>query len=149
MNKSTYICSVIKKYTALFFIFLANIIILTHVVLPHHHHNQQVCYERVHCTNDDAIHTQNSTTHKHQHDGTDNSTCVLKQAVIIPSSHDKIIKSCDNCSDNHIHDFFVLSSIGDIDLQPISHTETTVPEFPSFLTSFVTSTLGLRAPPIV
>lgn len=138
----------IKKITAFSFLFLANIILLAHGVLPHHHHEQQVCFINTHCTGDAAIHNHNSTEHSHQHDGTDNANCILKQAVIIPSSQSRILKDCDNCIYTHSHDFFIFSNnFAFKDLQPSSLNELTVPKFSSFFISFVTPTLGLRAPP--
>lgn len=138
----------IKKLTAFSFILIANLVLLAHAVLPHHHHEQQVCIERTHCVEDVTIHSLNSTDN-HQHDGSDSTTCVLKQAVIIPSSQTRFINNCDNCSDNHIHDYIILSNLGYEHTQFVSEIVTHIPEFPSFYTTFVTPTLGLRAPPTV
>lgn len=139
----------IKKLTAYSFILIANLVLLAHAVLPHHHHEQQVCIEQTHCDSDQDAHIHNTPAQDHQHDGTDNTTCVLKQAVIVPSSQAKSVNSRDNCSDNHNHDFYILSNFGHVDLQPVSEVVTCNPEFPSFFISFVTTSLGLRAPPIV
>ncbi|MGV8112681.1 MAG: DUF6769 family protein [Lentimicrobium sp.] len=139
----------IKKLTAFSFILLANIILLAHAVFPHHHHEQLVCIERTHCVDDATPHTQKSPEHNHQHDGADNTTCVINQAVIISSSQARFVNNCDNCSDNHNHDFYNLSNFGYIDLLPVSEVITYIPEFSSFLISYVTTSLGLRAPPVV
>lgn len=136
----------IKKITAYSFILLANIVLLAHAVLPHHHHEQQVCIERTHCASDTETHVHNNDAKDHQHDGNANSTaCVLKQAILIPSAQIRILNNCDN----HNHDFYILSNFGHVDLQPVSEVVTCNPEFPSFFISFVTTSLGLRAPPIV
>jgi hypothetical protein len=140
----------IKKLTAYSFIILANIVLLAHAVFPHHHHEQQVCIERTHCASDAEAHGHNTDAKDHQHDGNANSTeCVLKQAFVIPSSQAKFVNNCDNCSDNHNHHFFILSNFGYVDLQPDFEVVTYIPEFSSFLISFVTTSLGLRAPPLV
>lgn len=140
----------IKKGTAIFFILLANIVLLAHAVLPHHHHEQQVCIENAHCASDTDAHVHNTDAKDHQHDGNSNTTaCVLKQAILIPSAQGRFLYNCDNCSDNHNHDFYILSNFGYVDLQPVSEVVTCNPEFPSFFISFVTTSLGLRAPPIV
>lgn len=139
----------IKKLTAFGFILIANMVMLAHAVLPHHHHEQQVCIERKHCIDDATTHTHNSAEHNHQHDGTDNTACALKQAVIIPTSQDKFLKSCDNCTDNHYHDFYILSTFGYVFSEPVSEVVRYIPEFSSFYITFVTPTIGLRAPPIV
>jgi hypothetical protein len=138
-----------KKLIAYSFIFLANLAILAHAVLPHHHHEQQVCFERAHCTDDAEAFSHNSTEHNHQHDATDNTTCVLSQAVIIPLSQTKSISNCDHRSGTDNHDFFIISNFGYDDFQSYSETKASAPEFHSFLISFVTTSLGLRAPPIV
>lgn len=140
----------IKKLTAYSFILVANIVLLAHAVLPHHHHEQQVCIERTHCTSDTDAHVHNTDAKDHQHDGNSNTTaCVLKQAILIPSTQSRTLNNCDNCSDNHNHDFYILSNFGYVDLQPVLQVVTYNPEFPSFFISFVTTSLGLRAPPIV
>lgn len=140
----------IKKIIAFSLIFLANIVLLAHAVFPHHHHEQQVCIERTHCTSDTEAHVHNTFAKDHQHDENANSTvCVLKQAFLIPSAQNRNLNNCDNCLDNHNHDFYILSNFGYVDLQPVSEVVTCNPKFPSFFISFVTTSLGLRAPPIV
>lgn len=140
----------IKKITAYSFILLANIVLLAHAVLPHHHHEQIVCIENTHCACDTDAHVHNTDAKDHQHDGNANSTaCVLKQAVLIPSAQGRILNTCQNCSDNHNHDFYILSNFGYADLQSSPEVVTYIPKFPSFFISFVTISLGLRAPPIV
>lgn len=139
----------VKKIIAFSFVFLANLAILAHAFLPHHHHEQQVCFERTHCADDAEVYSHNSTERNHQHDATDNTSCVLNQAVIIPLSQTKSISSCDHRSDTGYDDFFIISNFGYDDFQTYSETEASAPEFHSFLISFVTTSLGLRAPPIV
>jgi hypothetical protein len=140
----------IKKITAYCFLLLANIVLLAHAVLPHHHHEQQVCIERTHCASDADAHVHNTDAKDHQHDGNANSTeCVLKQTFVIPSSQARFVNNCDNCSNNHNHNLYILSSFGYVYLQPFSEVVPYFPEFSSFLISFVTTSLGLRAPPLV
>lgn len=140
----------IKKITAYSLILLANFVLLAHAVLPHHHHEQQVCIEQKHCANDAESHVHNIDIKDHQHDGNKNSTtCILKQSILIPSAQIRILNNCDNCSDNHNHDFYILSNYGYVDFQPITEIIIYTPDLPSFYTKNVTPTLGLRAPPIV
>lgn len=140
----------LKKITAYSFIMIANIFLLAQAVLPHHHHELQVCIDSSHCT-DDATCCLNSTESDHQHDGQNNLDicCVLKQAFISPSLQGRFLKSLKNCTDNHNHNFFILSNLGYEDLQPVLIPLEDVPDFPPFLISFLTTSLGLRAPPIV
>ena len=139
----------IKKVTAYSLILIANIVLLAHAVLPHHHHEQLVCIEQTHCTNDAISHSQTASDNHHQHDGAHLATCILKQAIIISTSQARLLNNCDNCSDNHNHDFFILSYFGLETLQPITVTVSTVPEFTFTFSSYITSSLGLRAPPKV
>lgn len=140
----------IKKLTAYSFILFANIILLAHAVIPHHHHHQQVCIERTDCVGNDVTHTHNTPESDHQRDcNTDLTACVLKQVFLIPSAQGRILKACDNCTDSHNQGLYKLSNFEYLDLQPVLIIVTSIPEFSPFLKSFVTSTLGLRAPPIV
>lgn len=138
----------IKKLTAFSFLLLASMLLLAHAVLPHHHHHQQVCIETTHCNTDEEDHAHKSSETDHQHDGsTDSSTCVLKQAYIIPSSQERFVNNLNNPQDN-LH-FFIFSNFEQVDLQPVSDYIKFTPKLFSFYTKFITPTLGLRAPPIV
>jgi len=139
-----------SKLTAYIFILIASIVLLAHAVIPHHHHHQQVCVERTDCIGNDGAHTHNSPESDHQRGcNTDSYTCVLKQAYVIPSSQGRILKDCENCSNTHNHDFYILANFGYSDLKPVSKDVALIPKLPPSLTSFVTITPGLRAPPIV
>lgn len=75
-----------KKFTILL-LFLANIILLFHVVFPHHHHNNQICLINSHCKDDSNAHKHDVNTHEHEHDGNnDSKCCILKQVVVVPPS---------------------------------------------------------------
>jgi hypothetical protein len=140
----------IKKLTAYSLILVANFVLLAHAVIPHHHHESVVCVEQKHCQGDAIPHNHNVAEHDHRHDGNKNSTsCILEQSVVVPTSQGKQLKSHDNCSDNHNQDYYILSNFGYSDLQPISKVVTYFSVYSSYLLSFVTSTLGLRAPPTV
>jgi hypothetical protein len=143
----------IKKITAYSFILLANIVLLAHAVVPHHHHETQVCIEKTHCETDFEAHkhqpNEENHKHNHEHDGNNGSLCVLKQAIVLPVHQSRQLDGCSDCSDNHNHDFFIFSDFGYVDLQPDFEVVTYIPEFSSFLISFVTTSHGLRAPPLV
>lgn len=140
----------IKKLTAFSFILIASFVLLAHAVIPHYHHQSVVCIEQRYCHDDSEPLKNNIPEHEHQHDGnTNSSACVLKQASLVPTSQGKHLKNCNNCSDNHNHDFYILSNFGFTDKPPISKVVTYFPLHSSYLITFVTSTPGLRAPPIV
>lgn len=139
-----------KKLTAYSFILIANIMLLAHAVIPHHHHQQQVCIERTHCATVAEAHNPNTAAEDHQHDGDANSTpCLLKQAFLIRTEQIRILDNCDNCTNNHHHDFCILANFEQVDFKPFSEVVVDIPEFSPFFISFVTTSLGLRAPPIV
>lgn len=133
----------IRKTTALLLILVANIVLLVHVIIPHHHHQSITCIVNTHCSND------NKAEHNHEHDGNESTnSCVLKQAVIVPSSVEKLFKCSDNCANHDYYNFYIL---------PISNNEKTpklivfssVPDLSFQYLSFATNSLGLRAPPMI
>ena len=139
----------INKVAALFFILIANIILLANAAIPHHHHKSEVCIVGSHCKADE----HKTDGHKHGHDGDNNADhCVLNQVFIIPANQVKQeIKSLD-FSDNTInHNQFQANPI---DLELISLVSIYLLKTqPSLLFSsycrYVQSSLGMRAPPIV
>jgi hypothetical protein len=139
----------IKKLAAYSLILIANIVLLAHAVIPHHHHHLVVCIVNTHCHDDSLAHNHDFSPKDHEHDGNTNSnTCVLKQAVVIPTSQDKLFKSCDNCTNSHNHNFYILPNFEFADLLPVSEVASNIPELSFFITPFVRLILRLRAPPI-
>lgn len=140
----------IKKLTAYCFIILANIVLLAHAVIPHHHHYQQVSIERKDCVEKSVAHTHgNSEKDPRRGCETDSNLCVLKQAFIVPSSQNRILHDCENCTDNHHQDLYILANFGDFDKQTFSQVVVLIPKIPPSITPFVTIIPGLRAPPKV
>lgn len=139
----------IRKIIAYSFLILANLILLAHAVIPHHHHEQHVCIAQEHRNDQSATCAHEPNEQNHQHDGSEKNSCALSQAVFIPSSQERFLKNCDNCTDTHNHNFYILSFLQNEELYPISETVTSVPDFLLILPSFVTATPGLRAPPVV
>jgi len=141
----------IKKTSAIFFIFLASIVILVHAVVPHHHHNSQICIESNHCQSDCYDHKHN--TSEHNHNGCDGSgNCVLKQAVVIPvNSLRQEFKFIGGDNNNSPFDDFhaVLFSNERISFVPKIISIAQIPLKTSSHSWFVSTSSGLRAPPIV
>lgn len=137
------------KRTALTFILLANIILLAHAVLPHHHHKEQVCTKCKYYVDDDILCATETSSEHHQHNSKTTSECILKQAIIIPSTQDKLFRNYDHFSLHHHLDFYIHSGFGHVDVKPVSISITSLPGFSTFLSSLECTTIGLRAPPIV
>ncbi len=53
----------VKKYTAIFFMSLASIVMLAFTVFPHHHHQEYICFATTHCENENS-----ATNTRHSHD---------------------------------------------------------------------------------
>jgi cell division protein FtsL len=137
-----------KNKTAFIFVLLANMVLLAHAVIPHHHHQQQVCVESTHCLNDEYAHTHESSQHNHHHDGSADNCCILKQAVFITTVQLRLSDSNNTCLDNHTLNFIILSDFGFDEFYSLSVIASCIPEISFTITSYVTKTLGLRAPPI-
>lgn len=140
----------IKKLAAYSFIILANFVLLAHAVLPHHHHQSVVCVESSHCQNDNNAHTHNTPEDTHQHDGNTSTHCILKQAVIVSSNQGK--NETDLVFNAHypsLHLHFNLPYTGTEDIIPIFRIIAFVTDISFSFSSYITTSLGLRAPPIV
>lgn len=80
-----------KRYVALFFIILTNAILFAHAIVPHHHHGMIMVWH-IHGTTE-THHTEEPCPCQ-QHEKQDyESSCLLNQPVILPSTHDFAIYS--------------------------------------------------------
>jgi hypothetical protein len=140
----------IKKLTAYSFILLANIVLLAHVVVSHHYHQNVVCVESSHCQDNNLAHKHNTQEDNHQHDGSSSANCLLKQAVIVSSNQGKNETDCVFCSHLHSLDLhFTLPYTGNEVIIPICRIVASPPDVFFSFSSYITTSLGLRAPPIV
>ncbi len=143
----------IKRVTAIFFILMANIILLAHAAIPHHHHNNRFCIIDLHAQTGCEAHQHDATEHHHhEHDGNKNSElCVLKQDIVIPSNQLKLDCKSFEYKDNHSpfnnfqaiifkNELSVFAPIFVSCVQKILKT--------SGHACFISSAIGLRAPPI-
>lgn len=129
-----------QKTTAFILILVANIILLAHAVVPHHHHQSITCITKTHCHNNPQA--------EHGHDGAGNANfCLLKQAVIIPTSVIKFFKSYDNCPKNHDQEYYFLINCIYKVVSPHPTAETFAPGLTFQFITFINSSQGLRAPP--
>jgi hypothetical protein len=140
----------IKRVTALFFISLANLILIGHAVIAHHHIAEkalvnQCCKSDVkadnYCTAEDNDHHNNNN---------DDDYCILKQLVVVRTNQDKHEFKCFDCTDNlpqfdgfqtilfdtRINGFF-----------PLILKETKHIFLSAAYPYFASTCLGLRAPP--
>ena len=143
----------IRNITALFFISMANIILLAHVLVPHHHHTLQVCVTSSDCQDHEQEHSPQFCHHNHQNDAEDCEPCVFKQILVIPANGIKK-ESVLSASPDVDHDlskvqfllFYNLLVVPEI----VSFTFSKTPVFtPSLYTTRISHHCGLRAPPIL
>ena len=143
----------IRKRTAIFFVLLASIVILVHAVVPHHHHESQICIERNHSQSDCYAHKHNTSEHNHKEDGSNCSgNCVLKQAVVIPANSLRQEFKFIGGDNNHspFVDFQSVILYNErISFAPKIVSIEQIPLKTSSHSWFVSTSSGLRAPPIV
>jgi hypothetical protein len=143
----------IRKKTAIFFILLANIALLVHAFVPHHHHKSLVCIESNHCQSDSYTHNHSASAHDHEHDGdAGTECCVLKQAVVIPANSVRQEFKCLGCDDNNsqfVHFQAILFSNEILSFVPRIIQNAQIPLRTSSYSLFVSTSSGLRAPPVV
>lgn len=137
----------IKRITAIPFLLFVSIILLAHAVIPHHHHHGEFCMDNQ-CQTDIETQTNNVGEHNHKNNGnSEHQFCVLKQVVVVPQ---KIFKSAYNFYDDqnqsHLSQFLFFNS--NCDLKSFASVTSVYRNYKTFYHSlFVTTGLGLRAPP--
>ena len=134
------------KRTAYIITFIANIFLLVYAVVPHHHHESksQICVINSHCQTDDIDSNEN-----HQHDNHSKSnSCLLSQAIVLPLSNNT--KESQSIVYDYGFDVYIITSDELFDkyltLNPI---EILTPKTPLSFSSYINSSLGLRAPPVI
>ena len=134
------------KRTAYIITLITNILLLVFTVVPHHHHynKSQICVINSHCQTDDIDSNEN-----HQHDNHSKSnSCLLSQAIVLPLSNNT--KENQSIVYDYGFDVFINTSNELFNkylvLNPI---EILIPDIPFIFSSYIHSSLGLRAPPVV
>lgn len=134
------------KRTAYIITFITNILLLVFTVVPHHHHynKSQICVINSHCQTDDIDSNEN-----HQHDNHSKSnSCLLSQAIVLPLSNNT--KESQSIVYDYGFDIYIITSDELFDryltLNPI---EILTPRTPLSFSSYINSSLGLRAPPVI
>lgn len=88
------------KRIALFFILLANTLVLAHSIIPHHHHNGLV----VDIATTKTSHNNDKNFNDHSHNNDDDTDCALRQEILVPG---RIIRSgADQQNENTEVQFF-------------------------------------------
>jgi len=151
-----YLCNSIfkmKKRTAIFFLMLANIIILAHTVVPHHHLPHQSFFLTAETAEDKNGHHHPilDFDHDHEHDNnSDNEHCLLNEVIGLPTNAVRQICGCDFQADLY-PDFGGFQAVLLFFQFECEAPAVTLRLRPPLLTfsyiSYASSVLGLRAPP--
>ena len=142
-----------KRITGICILVLVNILLLAHTIIPHHHHQTQVCLQNSHCQDDGIAHKHSNHEPQHEHDGKNNSdNCILKQAIVLPGNQVKQeFKNLNNADyHSHFNDYqFILLNTDKAVIIAFFSLNTADFSFTTPFSDFVSSSLGLRAPPVV
>lgn len=142
-----------KKGTAIFFVILANIIILAHAIVPHHHghhHSAHILIITDHSNEKPDRHKHHIDDHSHEHENTnDYDFCLLKQVVstLVNNSKQEFSAPFNNFTFGNtpailIENDFACNPPPLLSFQqPLFHN--------SDYTCFVNGVSGLRAPPAI
>ena len=137
-----------KRVIALSFLFLANVILLAHVVIPHHHHHlSTVCFLNSHCADCKEAHKQSSDSDCHHDDGNKREECPLQEIYVRIENNQSLV---DLTPDNDLQypalSLFSTTPIVEIiDLKSLPFRQK--PYLRSYHTDYTSQSLGLRAPP--
>ena len=145
--------SMFRRVVAISLMFLANIVLLAVTVVPHHHHGDMICFTVSHCCghehDTDCSHNEHNPSHAHEHHG-DAGCCNVEEWLlpnIEPNDKHSYFCYCVTCDSGH--DLFI--SIIPQFLEFSSQTECLpfrqAPFEETYISVYVSQTLGLRAPP--
>jgi hypothetical protein len=143
----------IKKTASIILILFASILLLAFAVIPHHHHQQQICFLQSHCENDADRDNKDSDGDSHNHDCEGNiDDCILQEPVVVPSNQWKpeinLVNGINDNSGNDDFQYPLASSLVKAFVH-VLYNIATVPLNNWSYSFHVSSSLGLRAPPIV
>ena len=145
-----------KKQTAIFFILLANIIILAHAVVPHHHLPHQSFFLTAETAEAESEHHHAESSdfdHDHDHDNkSDNEHCLLNRIIGLPTNTVRQLCSCDFHADLHpdFGGFYAVLLFFQFEfVAPAVNVRLRPPLLTFSYISYASSVLGLRAPPTV
>jgi hypothetical protein len=135
-----------KRGVAIFFILLANLIILAHGAIPHHHLPFQVVAENRSDISNHSHRHNHATTHSinhHHSDKDDYDRCLLNKVVSIQKDNTSNVTDFDH---SVVSFQAILAEAIDCDFSSIAiDFEVTTSSF-SYV-SYAASVIGLRAPP--
>ena len=139
----------IRKSLTVFFVLIANIILLAHAVIPHHAHQNKVCLERSHMHTNSSEHN-NCTDPNHSSEQTDN--CALNELVVVLSQQIRSELQCLDCPTTYSQFDRSQAQLLNEGVNYLFSQNVSSLRPPLLLfdySSFVGNQIGLRGPPIV
>ena len=145
--------TVSKKIVCFTALWIANILLFAHAVVPHHYHEDTgICFIS-HCKDSrEAHHPDWHDWQNHHHEGNPlPDECTVDNDYIHANNKEKIA-CCSQikCNCRQIQLTLIENRLNTNDLVEIPQQNIRFkPDHPFFHTDFITQTLGLRAPPVV
>ncbi len=143
----------IKRGLSIFFIMIANIILLAGIAIPHHHHDSEFCFVSTRCQTYSETHEHCNTKHNHEHHGESKTDyCILGQVFVIPSNQVKQEYKCLDFPENRVSYNQFQANLPDLELISFVPGYLYSSQPPLILLSYChysSLALGLRAPPVV
>lgn len=143
----------IRRALSVTFVALAGILMLANAAFPHHHHGSEICYQNSHCHNESSNGNEQNPSSPHEHDGKgSHDVCVLGVPVLLPAGQEYNECKCIPYTYYHTGSPIFASTFFSYEKEKIfpffilhDSSSGTV----SFYSLLASSSLGLRAPPVV
>lgn len=142
----------IKKRVALFFILLANIFLLAHIIVPHHYHNSIVSISNMLFQTNNDIQKHSYTKNEHEiKRKSDIKNCLFPNAVFFSSNTTRLIRKHTESNGKSIILFHFYANLlkTKYDLFDTTREISLIPPFKILPEQIKKYIIGLRAPPIV
>lgn len=134
----------IKKHISIVFLFIANLLLLVHSVVPHHHHREQLCIEQDHCN--DCDHEYVYTNHSKHHSSEGPNYCLVRSVYAVPVN--KVAQQ--NVA---VIQLLGIMNYANIELPDLTAQQSKligkIPDKPNLYSYLASSSFGLRAPPVI
>jgi hypothetical protein len=142
-----------RRLTTILLLVIANFILLAHNVIPHHHHKRQVCLVNAHCESEKKAHDHQSNDPLHEHDGSSQKQCSLKQDIVLTPQSLKQLQFSQsdtkkNFTSNHSSSLFFLNRTQGCTVNLTEKFRNPFDHKTHFYTACIARGNGLRAPPI-
>jgi hypothetical protein len=142
----------IRKSITLFFILIANFVLLAHAIIPHHHHQNEVYIVGSTYDTNSEIHKHGANECEHDHKNENEADdCSLNQIVVVRANqirHEiKFIDCADNSTQLKGIQAVLFDNGGRLFLLNVSTINP--PILPSIYSDFVGTLVCLRGPPLV